>query len=346
MNGVKIRKILITALAAAFIIAAAFACAVTGFGIAFNSEIALVESLKARGLDCESAERLIDDYLEFIEADGPNKADSAYRMAVGISLLGDGALAEAVSAYDEAEGVKNVFTLFEYAGLYEKIKKIPLENNVLKDLSPYRRKAFLNEVNVIMNAVAAAGEERYYECVNTAEKIAESENFAAEVPYKALINLFEYVVEVTRKADFSKFYILDAIFGTGFTDRYSAGITSVVGFIRDTDTFTFIDSLLYLPVGERVLVAFAGLAVDDANFNLGAFSAFAAAVLNYSDTQSAQKIIDEEYIVQSLYYASCLDPEFISDDDSERLGEIIEVFSEAFSAAEKNLGCIITKLGI
>ena len=123
MNGVKIRKIVITALAAAFIIAAAFACAVTGFGIAFNSEIALVESLKARGLDCESAERLIDDYLEFIEADGPNKADSAYRMAVGISLLGDGALAEAVSAYDEAEGVKNVFTLFEYAGLYEKIKK-------------------------------------------------------------------------------------------------------------------------------------------------------------------------------------------------------------------------------
>lgn len=346
MNGVKIRKIVITALAAAFIIAAAFACAVTGFGIAFNSEIALVESLKARGLDCESAERLIDDYLEFIETDGFGKAAPAYRISVEVSRLGDGALAEAIGAYDSARGVKNVFTLFEYAGLYDKIKKIAPENNVLKELSPYRRKAFLNEVNVLMNAVADAGEERYAESVAAIRAAAESDDFTPEVPYKSLVKALEYIIDVTYGIDFSKFYILDAFFGEGFTDSNSTGINSLTSFIRDNETFAFIDALLNLPIKERVLVAFANLALDDPNFNLGAFSALASAVLNYSDTQTPQNIIDDEYILQSLYYAGQLNPNALTEEEVERLKEILSVFSEAFSAAKENLSCIALKLGI
>lgn len=346
MNGVKIRKIVITALAAAFIIAAAFACAVTGFGIAFNSEIALVESLKARGLDCESAERLIDDYLEFIETDGFGKAAPAYRISVEVSRLGDGALAEAIGAYDSARGVKNVFALLEYAELYDKIKRIPSGNNVLKDMSPYRRKAFLNEVNSLMNAVADAGEERYAESVAAIRAAAESDDFTLEVPYKSLVKALEYIIDVTYGIDFSKFYILDAFFGEGFTDSNSTGINSLTSFIRDNETFAFIDALLNLPIKERVLVAFANLALDDPNFNLGAFSALASAVLNYSDTQTPQNIIDDEYILQSLYYAGQLNPNALTEEEVERLKEILSVFSEAFSAAKENLSCIALKLGI
>lgn len=346
MNGKIKKKIIITALAAAFIIAAAFACAVIGFGIAFNSEIALVETLKARGLDCESAERLIDDYMEFTEAEGIDKTDAVYRISVEVSRLGDGALAEAVSSYDEAKGIKNVFTLFEYAGLYDKIKRIPSGNNVLKDMSPYRRKAFLNEVNSLMNAVADAGEDKYYESVTVVKEVIGSENFAEKVPYKSMLKAAQYFIDVTAKVDFSKFYILDAAFGEGFTDRYSMGIASCVAVVRDTDTGELIDALLNLPIKERVLVAFANLALDDPNFNLGAFSALAAAVLNYSDTQTPQNIIDDEYILQSLYYAGQLNPNALTEEEVERLKEILSVFSEAFSAAKENLSCIALKLGI
>lgn len=346
MSRKRQTKPIIIALAAAFIIAAAFACAVIGFGLAFNSEIALAETLKNRGLDCAAAAALIDDYLEFTEAEGFEKADSAYRISVKISALGEGALAEAVEAYDSARGVKNVFVLFEYAKLYDKLKLLPRENNILKDLSPYRLKAFANEINVLLNAVAAAGEEKYSESVAAFRAVAESQNFVEEVPYKSIIGAFEYFVGVTEEVDFSKFYILDAVFGEGFTDRYSTGINSLAALIRDTGTDRIVDALMNLPLKERVLVAFAKLALEDPNFNLGAFSSLAAAVINYNGTQTPQNLIDDEYILQSLYYAGRLNPDALSAEEVGRLKETISVFSEAFSAAKENLSCIALKLGI
>ena len=328
------RKTLKIMLIAAAVMAAAFAVTALAAGAAFNNEIALLEHLDDKDFSPAAAKRLIESFSALKTGEDIVYSAHAFNVIDLIASLGEDGLGEAYAAYNGASGIKNPFMLLKYASVYDSAKDLPvmednikdlpvMEDNIFEGMPEDHIRAFLEEVGAVASKISGKGADKYYENAETIYTMFTTPDFTEILSYKSILNAADYFVDVTEDVDPRNLYIMDVFFGSGFTATHREGMESVFAVLRNTDREELIDAVMYMPIEEKVFVALSRLAAEEALFDIEAFSLLAVSVLEILEPETT---ITSEFVSESIRYAAELDPDYLTDEESARLSDILARF--------------------
>lgn len=339
MTGAK-KKILITAIIAVAVVAAATLCFFIAMTVAFGNEAALCEYLDKNGVTKEELSLLVsgvESVADTFEGDDESYYNGAYALyALAVKAAENKETVEgAVKAYRDPPLLCNPFPMFGYSSVLKRLAAFndkPIDGIQIgwgADASDS-----VAQILTICERIRAAGKENFDEAAKTLRAAMNAEDVDKEVSYKSLINLALYAVDVTQDADR---FIADAVFGAGFSERYSDGVDSAAAVLKSADYDTLLSLSGYLPDTGSFAVAVCNYACSVSGFDKTAFcDAFAAAVNALYAKNGTEKRLDPEEVLANFDALAQADPDSLTERDKEEIKSAAGYFSSALSVLFKD----------
>ena len=331
----KRAKILKIAVAAVAFIAAAAICVFLSLAFVLNNEAALCAYLNEHGVTASQLSLLLDDAEKVSKTFDGDKtefddgADALYSLICAFAENGELVLG-AADAYYDAPAAADPFALFKYSSLREKLTSLLSDTGgSLSAISSDHMTAFLAQIMNICEKIAANGKEAFDETAQTVYEVRSADDVLGQVALKSILNAYDYAVTVTGETDFSELYLMDLAFGEGYCAAYGSGVNSAAAVLRSADRETVLDLFMYLPDRAHFAVAVCRYAAEQTGFDEAAFASALAAAVSALAPDSPS--VEPEDVLAAFDALAAIDPDNMSEADSENAARAAEYFESVFS---------------